>query len=142
MMLRPRQKLFVERSLAALNKHGNTLGIAPTGAGKTIMLSAAVGEHLAGRGSKAAVLAHRDELTAQNHAKFRRVNPGMTTSVVDAGVKSWAGQVTFAMVPTLTRAANLDAMPRLDLLVIDEAHHAIAQSYRRIIDRARDQNPD
>jgi superfamily II DNA or RNA helicase len=74
MMLRPRQKLFVERSLAALDKHGNTLGIAPTGAGKTIMLSAAVGEHLAGRGSKAAILAHRDELTAQNHAKFRRVN--------------------------------------------------------------------
>jgi superfamily II DNA or RNA helicase len=32
-------------------------------------------------------------------------------------------------------------MPRLDLLVIDEAHHAIAQSYRRIIDRARKQNP-
>ena len=110
--------------------------------GKTVMLSAAVGEHLAGRGSKAAVLAHRDELTLQNHAKFRRVNPGMTTSVVDASQKSWAGQVTFAMVPTLTRPANLDAMPRLDLLVIDEAHHAIAQSYRRIIDRAREQNPD
>jgi superfamily II DNA or RNA helicase len=32
-------------------------------------------------------------------------------------------------------------IPRLDLLVIDEAHHAIAQSYRRIIDRARKQNP-
>ena len=93
MMLRPRQKLFVERSLAALDKHGNTLGIAPTGGGKTVMLSAAVGEHLAGRGSKAAVLAHRDELTLQNHAKFRRVNPGMTTSVVDASQKSWAGQV-------------------------------------------------
>jgi superfamily II DNA or RNA helicase len=142
MMLRPRQKLFVERSLAALNKHGNTLGIAPTGAGKTIMLSATVGEHLSGNGAKTAILAHRDELTLQNHAKFRRVNPGITTSVVDASQKSWAGRVTFAMVPTLTRAANLDAMPRLDLLVIDEAHHAIAQSYRRIIDRVRDQNPD
>ncbi|MCA3357139.1 MAG: DEAD/DEAH box helicase [Roseomonas sp.] len=142
MMLRPRQKLFVARSLAALDKHGNTLGIAPTGGGKTVMLSATVGEHLAGRGSKAAVLAHRDELTLQNHAKFCRVNPGVSTSVVDANQKSWAGQVTFAMVPTLTRPANLESMPRLDLLVIDEAHHAIAQSYRRIIDRARDQNPD
>jgi len=142
MMLRPRQKLFVERSLRALGEHGNTLGVAPTGAGKTIMLSAAVGEHIHGRGAKAAVLAHRDELTAQNLAKFRRVNPGITTSVVDAGQKSWAGQVTFAMVPTLTRAANLDAMPALDLLVIDEAHHAVADSYQRIIDRARQRNPD
>ena len=26
-------------------------------------------------------------------------------------------------------------MPALDLLVIDEAHHAVADSYRRIIDR-------
>lgn len=121
MMLRPCQKLFVERSLRALGEHGNTLGVAPTGAGKTIMLSAAVGEHIHGGGAKAAVLAHRDELTAQNLAKFRRVNPGITTSVVDAGRKSWAGQVTFAMVPTLTRQANLGAMPALDLLVIDEA---------------------
>ena len=38
MILRPRQKLFVERSLAALGEHGNTLGTAPTGAGKTILL--------------------------------------------------------------------------------------------------------
>ncbi len=46
------------------------------------------------------------------------------------------------MVPTLARASNLADMPRLDLLVIDEAHHAVADSYRRIIDRVRDANPD
>ena len=109
--------------------------------GKTIMLSAAVGEHIGSCAAKAAVLAHRDELTAQNLAKFRRVNPGITTSVVDAAQKSWAGQVTFAMVPTLTRQANLDAMPALDLLVIDEAHHAVADSYQRVIDRALHRNP-
>jgi DNA replication protein DnaC len=40
MMLRPRQALLVERSLAALYLHGNTLAIGPTGSGKTIMLSA------------------------------------------------------------------------------------------------------
>ena len=43
MLLRPRQKLFVERSLAALSTRDNTLGVAPTGAGKTIMLSAVTG---------------------------------------------------------------------------------------------------
>jgi len=36
MLLRPRQKQFVERSLQALGEHGNTLGVAPTGSGKTI----------------------------------------------------------------------------------------------------------
>ena len=141
MRLRPRQKTFVERSVAALASRGNTLGVAPTGAGKTIMLSAVTGEMI-GDGAKACVLAHRDELTAQNRAKFQRVVPGVATSVIDGTEKSWGGQVAFAMVPTLARASNLADMPRLDLLVVDEAHHAVADSYRRIIDRVREANPD
>ena len=142
MRLRPRQKLFVERSLSALGTRDNTLGIAPTGAGKTIMLSAVTGDSLGDTDAKACVLAHRDELTAQNRDKFRRVVPDVSTSVVDATTKSWGGQVTFAMVPTLAREANLTGMPKLDLLVIDEAHHAVADSYRRIIDHVRDANPE
>jgi superfamily II DNA or RNA helicase len=141
MLLRPRQKLFVERSLSALITHRNTLGIAPTAAGKTIMLSAVAGEMVRGTDAKACVLAHRDELTEQNRTKFGRVNPEVTTSVVDASTKSWSGQVTFAMAPTLSRASNLADMPALDLLVIDEAHHAVADSYRRIIYHAMQRNP-
>ena len=78
MRLRPRQSLFVERSLAALATRSNTLGIAPTGSGKTIMLSAVAGESIGDTDAKACVLAHRDELTAQNRAKFGRVNPAIT----------------------------------------------------------------
>ena len=142
MLLRPRQKTFVERSVRALDEHGNTLGVAPTGAGKTIMLSGVVGRMLEDNDARAAVLAHRDELTAQNVLKFAKVNPAISTSIMDSRTKSWRGRTTFAMVPTLARAANLDAMPALDLLVIDEAHHVAADSYRRIIDRARNRNPD
>ncbi|MBF0453680.1 MAG: DEAD/DEAH box helicase [Magnetococcales bacterium] len=142
MILRKRQSEFVERSVSALHEHGNSLGVAPTGAGKTIMLSAVVGRMLADNDAKACVLAHRDELTSQNSAKFSRVNPGLTTSIFDAREKSWNGRATFAMVPTLTREANLENMPLLDLLVIDEAHHAIANSYRRIIDSTLERNPD
>ncbi|WP_339862475.1 DEAD/DEAH box helicase [Thalassospira alkalitolerans] len=141
MLLRPRQKTFVERSVQALGEHGNSLAVAPTGAGKTIMLSAVAGRMVGGTDAKACVLAHRDELTDQNRTKFGRVNPMIVTSVVDAREKSWRGQVTFAMVPTLARSANLGAMPALDLLVIDEAHHAAADSYRRIIDQALHNNP-
>ena len=142
MLLRPRQKTFVERSVRALEEHGNTLGVAPTGSGKTVMLSGLVGHMLADNDAKAAVVAHRDELTAQNVLKFNKVNPALSTSIVDANTKSWQGRATFAMVPTLARAANLDVMPALDLLVIDEAHHAAADSYRRIVDRARELNPE
>ncbi len=142
MLLRPRQKTFVERSVRALGEHGNTLGVAPTGSGKTVMFSGVVGEMLAATDSKACVLAHRDELTAQNVLKFAQVNPELTTSIVDSRTKSWRGRTTFAMVPTLARKNNLDVMPVLDLLVVDEAHHAAADSYRRIIDRVHERNAE
>ncbi|MBF0563515.1 MAG: DEAD/DEAH box helicase family protein, partial [Alphaproteobacteria bacterium] len=70
MLLRPRQRLFVERSVRALGEFGNSLGVAPTGAGKTFILSAVAGDLLEGSDAKACVLAHRDELTDQNRTKF------------------------------------------------------------------------
>jgi superfamily II DNA or RNA helicase len=140
MMLRPRQHIFVERSVAALDAHGNTLGVAPTGAGKTVMLSATTGRMLADPGAKACILAHRDELVSQNRAKFERINTGVSTSVFDAKTKSWDGRAIFAMVQTLSRDNHLDTMPVLDLLVIDEAHHAASASYRRVIDRVLQKN--
>lgn len=141
MLLRPRQRLLVERSLRALEVHGNTLAIGPTGSGKTLMLSAVTGSMLTEPDAKACILAHRDELTEQNRTKFERVNPVITTSVFDANEKSWNGRATFAMVQTLTRDRHLEGMPALDLLVIDETHHAAAPSYRRVVDRVLAKNP-
>lgn len=135
MILRPRQALLVQRTLSALGEHGNTLAVAPTGSGKTIMLSAVAGSLLAEPDAKACILAHRTELTGQNRSKFERVNPGLKTSVFDANEKSWDGNATFAMVQTLSRKTNLDQLPTLDLLVIDEAHHAASPSYREVIDQ-------
>ena len=141
MMLRPRQSLLVERTLSALDEHGNTLAVAPTGSGKTIMLSAVAGSYLVEPDAKACILAHRTELTGQNRAKFERVNPCVQTSVFDANEKSWQGQATFAMVQTLSRVPHLEQIPTLDLLVIDEAHHASSPSYRAIIDTVLARNP-
>src|SRR3546814_5164349 len=81
MRWRPRQREFVTRCVTALKAHGNTLGVAPTGAGKTICLSGTAGEFLQHPDAKACILAHRDELTAQNLAKFGRVNPHVSTSI-------------------------------------------------------------
>ena len=142
MMLRPRQALMVQRCRAALDQYGNTLGMAVVGAGKTIMLSAVAGSVLDQSDAKACILAHRDELTAQNRAKFARVNPGLSTSVFDSREKSWAGQATFAMVQTLSGHRHLETMPALDLLVIDEAHHSASASYRRVIDGVLNKNPN
>jgi DNA repair protein RadD len=143
MLLRPRQKIFVDRSISSLENFGNTLGVAPTGAGKTILFSHIVGNLIKGGGlNKVLVIAHRDELTEQNRDKFLRIHPKIASTVVDAKTKSWDGNVTFAMVQTLSMPENLENMPSVDLLVIDEAHHAAAETYRRIVDRALELNPD
>ena len=141
MILRKRQQEFVEKSVTALKEHGNTLGIAPTGAGKTLMLSAVVGNLLTSKKNKALVLAHRDELTSQNQDKFLRVNLNTSTSIFDAKSKSFAGQVVFAMVQTLSRKENLKTIPHFDLLVIDEAHHSPSISYQNIIGEVKKKNP-
>lgn len=109
--------------------------------GKTICIAAVIGELVKCHADlKVCVLAHRDELTYQNAAKFSLVNPHITTSIVNSQTKSWDGQVTFAMVQTLSRDNNLSLMPKLDLLVVDEAHHITADSYRRILDKAAEMN--
>mgnify|MGYP000284643325 CR=1 FL=1 len=135
-------KGFGKTGFKALNSvsihvdQGETLGlVGESGSGKTIMLSAVAGSLLAEPDAKACILAHRTELTGQNRSKFERVNPGLKTSVFDANEKSWDGNATFAMVQTLSRKTNLDQLPTLDLLVIDEAHHAASPSYREVIDQ-------
>jgi superfamily II DNA or RNA helicase len=117
------------------------LGVANTGFGKTVALSAVVGETINGNGKRAAVIAHRDELTVQNSKTFKRVCPDVPISFYTADRKSWRGRSTFSMVQTLSRSEHLEDMPPLDLLVFDEAHHVAAESYQRIINHARKLNP-
>ena len=138
MIPRPYQSRMVSRVVSALEAHGNTLAVAPTGAGKSIILSMLAGEM---QPAKTLVLQHRDELVSQNLAKFQKVNPGMPVSLYTAEVKSWKGEAVFGMVQTLSREDNLQRIPRLDLLIVDEAHHCMAPSYQRIIEAVRDRNP-
>lgn len=138
MQLRPRQREFVHACVKALKSRRNTMGIAPTGCGKTVMLSA-VAKELGGR---TLVLQHRDELVNQNRRTFKAVAPEIQTDIYTADRKRWSDGATFAMVQTLARGDNLDTMPRMDLLVIDEAHHVAASSYRSIIEKAKALNPD
>ena len=85
MILRPYQENMVKRSIEALNARGNTLAVAPTGAGKTVILSAVAGR----LGGRQCVLQHRDELVSQNLRKFRKVNPQAGTGLYTADSKSW-----------------------------------------------------
>jgi DNA repair protein RadD len=138
MQLRPRQAVFVDRCKTALKEHGNTIGVATVGFGKTIALSAIAASY-----PRSLVLQHRIELLEQNRSKFQRVAPEATTATFAADHKRWAADGhTFAMVQSLGTKASIPLMKPVDLIVIDEAHHASAASYLRIIEQAKELNPD
>jgi len=135
MILRPRQVELVDNAHKALKEFKNTIAIAPTGAGKTVMLSAVCSKH---KGS-VLVIQHRDELVNQNLATFKAIT-GKTAVICNADEKNFSDN-TFAMVQTLCRENTLAKMPAYDLLIIDEAHHVAAESYQKIIKRAKELNP-
>lgn len=138
MILRPRQTEFVDKALKALEEYGNSMGVAPTGAGKTVMLSAIAGDSP----GTTLILQHRDELVEQNRNTFKLVNPGIKAEIFNSKRKKFiVGGATFAMVPTLYRENNLVKMPFLDRIIIDETHHVAAESYKKIISKARNDNP-
>jgi superfamily II DNA or RNA helicase len=105
----------------------------PTGTGKTIIFAALARE----LGWRTLVLAHRDELVRQAADKFSMVWPEASLGVVKADEDDFRDrQVVVASVQTLARPNRLERVAHEDfrLLVVDEAHHAPAISYRRIAD--------
>ena len=134
MLLRPYQQRLVKRAKAALKKSRNTLAIAATGAGKTIML-AALAREMQG---KTLILQHRQELLDQNMEKFKRVNPDWTCSIFNADTKSMSGDAVFASQQTICR--NLDVLPRFDHVIVDETHHIVAPTYAKIIEACQEKN--
>lgn len=148
--LYPYQENAVQHAVTMLYERGNSLIVAGTGAGKTIMMAAAIGRFFNGfyatnkRKPHILVLVHRTEIHGQNHGKFSRVCPEIPTSEVTAARKSLHGNVHFGMVQTVV--GLLDEFERansfFDLIVIDEAHHSKASTYETIIDWNLKGKPD
>lgn len=139
--LRPYQEAAVQNAVEMLNERGNSLIVAGTGAGKTIMMAAAIGRFANGfyaenkRRPHVLVLVHRTEIHDQNRTKFEKVCPELATSEITATRKSLHGYVHFGMVQTVVNLLDdfTAAGSYFDLIVIDEAHHAKASTYETII---------
>lgn len=150
MKLYPYQEEAVQNAIAMLDDRGNSLIVAGTGAGKTIMMAAAIGRYFNGfratnnRKPHVLVLVHRTEIHGQNHTKFSRVCPEIPTSEITATRKSLHGNVHFGMVQTVVNLLPEfeKAGSFFDLIVIDEAHHAKASTYEQIIKWNAKGNPD
>jgi len=109
----------------------------PTGSGKTVIF--AEFPRYFRMQNQMLVLAHRAELLEQACEKIRWANPDLKIAVEQAGrVADPDCDVVVASVPTLGRRGS-KRLQRLDpnrffLIVVDEAHHTTAVTYKRVLD--------
>jgi len=109
--------------------------VLPTGAGKTVVF-AHIGAIMYERGVRSLILAHRDELIEQAAAKVRAVAPGLRVGIVKAERREIRGRdIVVASVQSLARQARRDevAAAGLRLVIVDEAHHAVADTYMAVL---------
>jgi superfamily II DNA or RNA helicase len=108
----------------------------PTGTGKTVVF--AHFPRVLKMKKRLLVLAHREELLLQARDKFRSIDPELKAEIEQADTHAAAdAKVVIASVPTLARSgARLSRLQpdEFSIVVVDEAHHAVAPSYRRIFD--------
>lgn len=135
--LRPYQQQGRDRIHAEWDAgHTRTLLVLPTGTGKTIVFASVAADQVRA-GDRVLILAHRGELLEQAADKLQR-STGLVSAVEKAEstcLDSWF-RVVVGSVQTLQRTARLERFPRdyFGTIIIDEAHHAITDGYRRILD--------
>ena len=128
-------RLFEEWEL-----HRSVMVQMPTGTGKTHLLAAVVKEFLCGGGvgMRVWIVAHRRELVEQIEETVARYGmgkePDKSAKNGRTGKDSMpeeSGRVRVFSIQWLSRNRKImDGQP--DLIVIDEAHHALAETYREL----------
>ncbi|MCB9878197.1 MAG: DUF3427 domain-containing protein [Planctomycetes bacterium] len=136
-------------ALAALRRsreRGNRAGLVvlATGLGKTWLSafdSMAFAEERGhdSESQRLLFVAHREEILDQALATYRRVRPGCAIGKFTGSDKDAGATVLFASIQTLSRPHHLErfAPDHFEYIVVDEFHHAAADTYRRLIEYFR-----
>lgn len=129
-----REALANLRKLRAKGEH-RAIVISATGTGKTYLSAFDVKQF---RPKRMLYIAHREEILIKARESYRRVL-GCDESelgILSGNSKQGDRKYVFAMVNTLSNPETLAAFGRehFDYILIDEAHHVSAESYRRVVD--------
>lgn len=141
--LRPYQAEAKQAILAAWDEgYRKTLLVLPTGCGKTVVFSS-VTENQVNKGHRVLIMAHRGELLDQAADKLREAS-GLD-SVLEKAESTSLGSflpVTVGSVQSLAQEKRLARFPNdyFQDIIVDEAHHCLSDSYRRVLDHFSDAN--
>jgi len=134
-LARPYQIEALKALTNCFSKHRSGILALPTGSGKTFVAAKWICDRFIRSGKKVIWIAHRIELLEQAYATFTKLlQPSMAHSIT-----WWAGgrpknPYGRLVLVSIMAARNFPPM-HTDLLVIDEAHHEPAQTYRFFQDR-------
>ncbi|MFJ8437645.1 DEAD/DEAH box helicase [Kitasatospora griseola] len=135
--LRPYQAEAI-RSLTAgwqNGQHNRLAVVLPTGAGKTVVLSHLIATFHQQTGHRALVIAHREELIQQAVDKIHAVAPHLRIGIVKAERDQHRHvDVVVASIQTLAVRRRRQAIRDIGLVVVDECHHAAADTYMAVLD--------
>ena len=138
----PFQQEILERLDSERVGHGRhrNLVVAATGTGKTLV-AAFDYRRLAEGGKPPSLLfvAHRKEILKQSRDAFRAVLRDRTFGELRVdGARPEAGRHVFASVQSLANV-DLGLLPpdRYEVVIVDEFHHAAADTYRRLLDHLK-----
>lgn len=124
-----------ERWTAADQAPNRLAVVLPTGGGKTVCFAHLAKEHLdAHPGERVVVLVHTDELVTQAYSKIKMVAPHLEVGIVKATRNEVRAHIVVASVQSLRSAKRRAQILRVGLVIVDECHHATAQTYRTILE--------
>ena len=103
-----------------------------TGLGKSDPIAVLAVEE-ARRGGHVLLLAHRGELLSQLRDRCRIYDRRIRVGRVQAGSREYDAPIIVATVQTASRPDRQARMRRPTLVIIDEAHHAAARTYQKIM---------
>ena len=136
MQLRSYQIKAIDSLRYSFNTKGkkSPLLVMPTGAGKTVVF-AAISKAISQNEKNVLILVHRRELIDQASKKLKNI--GVNHGVIAAKYESSQNNIQIASVQTLVRRLVTNKF-NPHYIIIDEAHHAAAGSWRKIIEHFKD----
>lgn len=143
--LRDYQQHVIDKCLESIRSDKRRIGVSlATGGGKTVIFANLIKQLSQQKPHRTLVLVHRRELVLQAAQTIKKFMPHARIQIEMGNYACKDVQdsdVIVASVQSLIRRLDNYDSDDIDLIIVDEAHHAVASSYLRILEHFRRETP-